>query len=163
MKIKSLLWACFGGLLGVFTSCGTKMPSGELVSIEYTRSGTMAGYEYEGRVETKDDGTIVAQAMRESYCSLYQLVVDKKTLTDLQRIIVEEKMYAYKEHYRPLLEVLDGYMWSFHARFSDGESISSSGSNAAPSGDGLKRLREYFVRLANSPGAVQVEDEEGRP
>ena len=151
MKIKSLLWACFGGLLGVFTSCGTKMPSGELVSIEYTRS------------ETKEDGTVEAQAMRESYGSLYQLVVDKKTLTDLQRIIVEEKMYAYKEHYRPLLEVLDGYMWSFHARLSDGESISSSGSNAAPSGDGLKRLREYFVRLANSPGAVQVEDEEGRP
>ena len=161
MKIRALLWTCLGGLLGLLTSCGTKkMPESELVSIEYTRSGTMAGFEYEGHVDLNDDGTVVARAMRESHGPLYQLVVNKETLADLRKIIEEEKMYAYKERYLPPFEVLDGYMWSFHARFSDDTCISSGGSNASPGGGGLKRLRDYFTQLANNPDAVQVESEE---
>ena len=40
-----------GGLVGVLSCALKKMPDGELVSVEYTRSGTMAGYVYEGHVE----------------------------------------------------------------------------------------------------------------
>ena len=35
-----------GGLVGVLSCALKKMPDGELVSVEYTRSGTMAGYVY---------------------------------------------------------------------------------------------------------------------
>ena len=47
MKRKGGLFMCLvGGLVGVLSCALKKMPDGELVSVEYTRSGTMAGYVY---------------------------------------------------------------------------------------------------------------------
>ena len=142
------------------SSCGIKaqMPDSELTSLTYTRSGMMAGYQYEGRLEKTDSGIIV-KAMRESYGPLYQLTIDTKTLAKFRAIIEEEKMYEYKERYLPPFEVLDGYMWSFYAHFTDDKSISSGGSNAAPGGNGLTRIRDLFIELANDPKAVQIEKE----
>jgi hypothetical protein len=107
----------------------------------------MAGYEYFGRVEKLPNGTFVVIAMKESYGDLYQKKIGKEELEKLKQIIVEEKMMKYKEHYRPVFEVLDGYMWHFEATFSEGARVYSSGSNARPGGDGLKRVREYLTEL----------------
>ena len=114
--MKKFLFCMIGTMMSLLC-CGTKAPEGQLVLLEYTKSGTMAGYEYFGRVEK------------------------------LKQIIVEEKMMKYKEHYRPVFEVLDGYMWHFEATFSEGARVYSSGSNARPGGDGLKRVREYLTEL----------------
>ena len=185
MKTSALLWACLGGLLGLVTFYGVKkmplrasakmpevsgasmsegtlganvnMPKGELVSIEYSRSN-MRGIQYKGSVELNEDGIVVARVMREERGPIYQLVVNKDTLAALRSIIKEEKMYAYRNNYQPPFLVHDGYSWRFSARFSDGQYISSSGSNAKPSGEGLNRVRDYFVQLANNPDAVKVED-----
>lgn len=158
MSKKSMLGACLGGMLGLLTSCGAKaqMPDSELMSVSYTRSGTMAGYEYEGRIETTDSG-IILTAMRENYGPLYQLTIDKEILAKFRTIIEEEKMYEYKSHYEPPVRVYDGYMWSFYATFSDGKSIDSGGSNAGPGGNGIARIRALFTELANDPKAVQLE------
>ena len=64
-----------------------------------------------------------------------------------KQIVLEEKMYGYKESYSPIFKVLDGYSWHLRVRFSDGTSISSGGSNARPEGDGLKRLENYLNQL----------------
>lgn len=85
--------------------------------------------------------------MKESYGDLYQKKIGKEELEKLKQIIVEEKMMKYKEHYRPVFEVLDGYMWHFEATFSEGARVYSSGSNARPGGDGLNRVREYLTEL----------------
>ena len=139
---KGLLLACltagFFGLLG----CAPKksMPTGDLVGVEYTRSGTMAGYEYEGRVQRDSTGAFVLRAMKENYGPLFEKKLTSQDMEKFLQIIKEEKMYLYKESYQPKMEVLDGWGWSFSAYFSDGSRIRSHGSNASPKGSGLGRI-----------------------
>ena len=146
-----------GGLFGVLSCALKKMPEGELVSVEYTRSGTMAGYVYEGHVERDLTGAFVLRAMKENYGPLFEKILDAEVMGKFRQIIEEEKMYKYKESYMPTLEVLDGWGWSFHATFSDGSVISSHGSNASPSDNGLDRIRNYMTELVQD--GVQIETE----
>ena len=146
-----------GGLFGVLSCAMKKMPEGELVSVEYTRSGTMAGYVYEGHVELDSTGAFVLRAMKENYGPLFEKILDAEVMGKFRQIIEEEKMYKYKESYMPTLEVLDGWGWSFHATFSDGSVISSHGSNASPSDNGLDRIRNYMAELVQD--GVQIETE----
>lgn len=152
-----LLMCLVGGLFGVLSCALKKMPEGELVSVEYTRSGTMAGYVYEGHVERDSTGAFVLRAMKENYGPLFEKILDAEVMGKFRQIIEEEKMYKYKESYMPTLEVLDGWGWSFHATFSDGSVISSHGSNASPSDNGLDRIRNYMAELVQD--GVQIETE----
>ena len=77
-----------------------------------------------------------------------------------RQIIEEEKMYKYKESYRPKLEVLDGWGWSFNAKFSDGSSIYSHGSNATPRGDGLARIQGLMHELIEDGVQIELPEEE---
>ncbi len=147
MMSRSVFMCLVGGLLG-FLGCSTKkMPEGDLVSIEYTRSGTMAGYIYEGRLEPDSADGFVLQAMKEEHGPLFEKRIGTEELLHFRRIIVEEKMYTYKDSYQPKFEVLDGYSWHFTARFADGSKIASHGSNASPGGSGLSRIRQYMTEL----------------
>lgn len=128
---------------GIFS----RMPEGELVRMEYSESGSMAGYRYYALAELQEDGTVIVKVQKESYGDIIEKKADAQVLKDIRNIIKEYKMYKYKERYLPPFQVLDGYMWSFHARFSDGETISSHGSNARPRGDGLDTLQEYMKGL----------------
>ena len=82
-----------GGLVGVLSCALKKMPDGELVSVEYTRSGTMAGYVYEGHVERDSTGAFVLRAMKENYGPLFEKKLDVATMRKFRQIIEEEKMY----------------------------------------------------------------------
>ena len=155
--MKKFLFCMIGTMMSLLC-CGTKAPEGQLVLLEYTKSGTMAGYAYFGRVEKMSNGSFVVIAMKKSYGELYQKKIGKEELEKLKQIIVEEKMMKYKEHYRPIFEVLDGYMWHFEATFSDGSRVYSNGSNAQPSGNGLERVREYLTELVTD--ATQTVDPE---
>ena len=146
-----------GGLFGMLSCALKKMPEGELVSVDYTHSGTMAGYVYEGHVERDSTGAFVLRAMKENYGPLFEKKLDPETMMKFRQIIEEEKMYKYNESYRPTLEVLDGWGWSFHATFSDGSVISSYGSNASPDGNGLDRICDYMTELVQD--GVQIETE----
>lgn len=141
-------------------SCGAQVPEGDLLSVEYTESGTMAGYIYEGHVKKNPDGTFVLKAMKENYGPLYQKQISKEAADTIRQIIIEEKMYKYKEHYRPKMQVLDGYGWHFAAKFSDGTSIYSSGSNARPGGNGLGRINGYMRHLIEDADTVAEADED---
>ena len=89
--MKKFLFCMIGTMMSLLC-CGTKAPEGQLVLLEYTKSGTMAGYEYFGRVEKQPNGTFVVIAMKESYGDLYQKKIGKEELEKLKQIIVEEKM-----------------------------------------------------------------------
>ena len=129
-----MLISFISGWLGSVSVEGifSRMPKGELISVEYHVSGTAAGYQYYYLVERQNDGTVK---------------VDAKVLSHIQDIIKSYKMYKYKERYLPYFDVRDGYMWDFYARFSDGESISSGGSNAWPKNDGLGAIRAYVTEV----------------
>ena len=157
MKSKGLFLCLLSGVLGLIGCAPKKMPEGDLIRVEYTRSGTMAGYEFEGRVEQDSAGSFVIRAMKESYGALYEKKVSPEVLQHFRQIIEEEKMYKYKESYRPKLEVLDGWGWSFSAKFSDGSSIYSHGSNASPGGNGLGKIRGYLESLIEE-GGVKIKE-----
>ena len=146
-EVLRLLICMIGGLIGMVSCSTQKMPEGSLVRVEYTRSGTMAGYQYEGRVTQDSNGVFVLRAMKEMYGPLFEKTLDAEAMQRFHQIIEEEKMYKYKEVYRPLMKVLDGKRWSFKMEFSDGTIISSHGENASPSGEGLKRINELMQEL----------------
>lgn len=152
---KGLFFCLIGGLFGMLGCALKKMPEGDLVSVEYSRNGTMARAEFEGRVERDSTGAFVLTAMKEHYGPLFEKKVDAEVMGHFRQIIEDEKMYQYKESYRPMLEVLDGWSWTFRARFSDGSSIYSCGSNARPKGNGLDRICGYMQELVQN--GVQVE------
>ena len=149
------------GMLTAWVSCATKkMPEAQLVGVRYTHSGTMAGYVFEGEMKTEKNGDVVLQAMKESYGAVFESHLTAEQVQHFRQIIEEEKMYAYKERYRPSMEVLDGESWSFSARFADGSSIYTSGANAWPKGNGLGRIHAYMVKLVQD-GVLIKEKEFG--
>ena len=158
MKQRGLFFCLVGSLLGALACTAKKMPEGELVYVEYSRHGTMAQPEYEGRVEQDSTGAFVLIAMKESYGPKFRTQLAAEELQSFRQIIEEEKMYNYKESYRPMMQVLDGWMWEFKAKFSDGTSIYSHGSNASPKGEGLARIRNLMAELAKE--GVQIEESE---
>ncbi|MBP5570968.1 MAG: hypothetical protein J6X46_08160 [Prevotella sp.] len=147
------------GILSLI-GCGAPEPTGELLSVDYTHSGTMAGYIYEGRVKQDSNGNYVLTAMKENYGPLFQKQISKEAMDTFKQIIIEEKMYRYKERYLPRMEVLDGYGWHFAAQFSDGTRIYSYGSNAWPRGNGLGRIQGYLLSLIADADSIVEESEE---
>ena len=141
--------------LGLLGGCSKTMPTGDLVSLEYTRSGTVAGYEYEGHVILDSTGGYIVRSMKENYGPLFEKKVDAETVIRLRDIIEREKMYAYKSSYQPTAEVLDGYSWHFRATFSDGGEIDSHGSNAWPDGGGLGVIHAFLIKFV--AGGTQID------
>jgi hypothetical protein len=56
--MKKYMICMIAAVMGL-TSCGAQVPEGDLLSVEYTESGTMAGYIYEGRMKQNPDGTFM--------------------------------------------------------------------------------------------------------
>lgn len=159
MKRKLLFVCLMSGLFGTISCTFKRMPERVLVSVEYTRTGTMAGYEYEGRAHQDSSGAFVLRAMREPYGPLFEKKLDAAAMQKFRQIIEDEKMYKYKDRYEPMMRVYDGTMWDFTARFSDGSVIRSHGSNASPKGDGLQRICDYMQELVGDSVAKPVESE----
>ena len=155
MKKCGFMAIILGGLFSMLSCVSKKMPEGELISIEVTQSGTMAGYEYEGRVKQDPTGAFVLRAMKESYGPLFEKKLDAETMKKFRQIIEENNMYKYKESYRPKFEVLDGWSWMFTARFSDGSKIYSHGFNAGPRDNGLGKIRGLMDELIQD--GIQIE------
>ena len=131
---RGLLFCLVGGLFSVLGCAMKKMPEGELVRVEFSRHGTMARAEFEGCVEQDSTGAFVLRAMKETYGPLFEKRLDAETM--------------------------DGWGWSFSARFSDGSVISSHGENARPRDDGLKRIRSYMQELVQDGVQIEFLEEE---
>ena len=136
------------------------MPEGELVRVEFSRDVSAERPQFEGRVEQDSTGTFVLRAMKENGGPLYEKKLDAEVMQRFRQIIEEEKMYKYKERYRPMAQVFDGWSWSFSADFSNGSSISSHGSNASPKGDGLRRIWDYMQELVQDGVQIEFFEEE---
>ena len=157
---RGLFFCLIGGLFSFLGCAMKKMPEGELVSVEFSRHGTMARPVFKGSVIQDSTGTFLLTAMKESYGPLFEKTVDTEVMKHFRQIIEEEKMYKYKESYTPILKVLDGWHWSFRARFSDGSSIYSHGFNAGPRDNGLVRIRGYMQELVQNGVQVEFLEEE---
>lgn len=156
MKRKGLFFCLIGSLFGILGCSVKKMPEGELLRVKYSRHAARAGVEYEGLVERDSTGTYILKAMQTPYGSLFEKQLNATEVQQFRQIIQEEKMYQYKEIYTPMMRVLDGYSWSFSAKFSDGSILSTHGENASPRGDGIARIRSLMMELAKE--GIQIEN-----
>ena len=115
------------------------MPEGQLTYVTYSFQG-MAMEMVRNMELQRVDGK--AQLSFDFWQDKRQYAVDDSLLTAARKIIEEEEMYNYDTSYSPNFDgrILDGYSWSFDAKFEGGERISSHGRNAEPSGNGLQRM-----------------------
>ena len=125
-----------------------------LLSLDYTKKGTMRGYDFEIHVKTEENGDITLWGMKQNRDSIFTRTMTQDELEALRKIVIEEKMYKYKDHYQPPYEVFDGWSWSFNVNFSGRHnSFSSGGYMQRPEGNGLDRVKEYLVSLLSDDKA----------
>jgi len=155
--MKKCLVLMIGALLSLL-SCSMKGPEGDLVSLEFVSNGTRFGTEFEGHVVAGSNGTFTLTAMKMNYGPLFRKKIGKEEMATFKKIILDEKMYKYKEHYRPLFQVKDGHSWRFSAKFSDGSTIHSTGENSKPGGNGLSKIQDYLSDLiADATEEIEIE------
>lgn len=70
--------------------------------------------------------------------------VPMQFITQIWPIVSEEKMYSYQRDYQSEFQVFDGRSWNIYISFFDThKSVYSSGYEAWPDGDGLKRIEQW--------------------
>ncbi len=154
--------------LSVLLSCTStassarRMPEAQLVSVSYSDRGMMAYPNFDYRMQREADGSVWCLAFSHESCAYEKYSVDSSRLDSACCIIRDHKMYAYKDRYSPMLEVLDGNSWGFSAAFADGSYLSSSGNNAEPNNGGLSALRQFFGRAVAGGQFLYRTDEDGR-
>ena len=158
--MKKCLVLMIGALLSLL-SCSMKGPEGDLVSLEFVSNGTRFGTEFEGHVVAGSNGTFTLTAMKMNYGPLFRKKIGKEEMATFKKIILDEKMYKYKEHYRPLFQVKDGHSWRFSAKFSDGSTIHSTGENSKPGGNGLSKIQDYLSDLI-ADATIEVDNEDDK-
>ena len=158
--MKKCLVLMIGALLSLL-SCSMKGPEGDLVSLEFVSNGTRFGTEFEGHVVAGSNGTFTLTAMKMNYGPLFRKKIGKEEMATFKKIILDEKMYKYKEHYRPLFQVKDGHSWRFSAKFSDGSTIHSTGENSKPGGNGLSKIQGYLYDLI-ADATIEVDNEDDK-
>ena len=158
--MKKCLVLMIGALLSLL-SCSMKGPEGDLVSLEFVSNGTRFGTEFEGHVVAGSNGTFTLTAMKMNYGPLFRKKIGKEEMATFKKIILDEKMYKYKEHYRPLFQVKDGHSWRFSAKFPDGSTIHSTGENSKPGGNGLSKIQGYLYDLI-ADATIEVDNEDDK-
>lgn len=126
-----------------------KMPEGRLLGVSYFYQGMMM--EEFGSFGLHRDAVGKTAELSFRHFSNEESHEVSDTLFDAaRRIIEEEKMYEYAPSYQLKMKerILDGYSWSFSAKFEGNENISSGGSNVSPNGKGLDKIRNLLYDAA---------------
>ena len=127
----------------------SKMPEGRLLGVSYFYQGMMM--EEFGSFDLHRDAVGKTAELSFRHFSNEESHEVSDTLFDAaRRIIEEEKMYEYAPSYQLKMKerILDGYSWSFSAKFEGNENISSGGSNVSPNGKGLDKIRNLLYDAA---------------
>lgn len=141
-RIKQLLIISF---MAFFSSCSAESPAPKVIALHFQETSSNEIPDIWFDFKTEEDGTCtLVNGTGRFPNEALRAKVPAEVADSLTKIVKEEKMRKYDEHYRLPFLVLDGWQWSLHIRFEDSPSVSSSGHMERPSGDGLKRLEEYF-------------------
>ena len=128
----------------------TSTPNCGLDMVEYSWQGMMMIPVANVRVERKNGKVIMAMSGTVGDEKEQAIADGEEILKQALEIIEQEKMLDYALSYSldPSMRVLDGSSWSFAARLADGRHVSSRGSNAEPSGNGLSRMQKLLFGRA---------------
>lgn len=90
------------------------------------------GFKYEVEL-TKEGRTHFV--FNKEYPDEVEFTIDDCSVFDsLQQIVLKYKMYNYKGHYEPEMQVLDGESWSLYVKYASRQTISAGGYMAGPDG-----------------------------
>lgn len=91
-----------------------------------------SGYAYQ--VELTEEGK-VHFLFDEGYPDEKELTIDDRSVFDsLNAIILKHKVYKYEGRYMPKYDVLDGTSWGLYVVYASGNTLSTGGYMAGPSG-----------------------------
>ena len=116
-----------------------------LMRFHFDEHGTMAQPNFEYALDRDSSGRVslyVFKLFDDSWGDT--LPVGREVIDHVQQTISDNKLHRYKESYRPRMQVLDGYMWSYEAVYDDGTRLHSHGSNARPNDDTLPTIAAYL-------------------
>lgn len=111
----------------------------------YREDGTVAYplHYYKLEKDYSNDCYIFTNASNCRYDEARSAQVPNAFADEIRQIVKEESMFDYAPDYQPEYEVLDGRSWRINMRFEGTKStISSSGREAYPAGEGLRRIEQ---------------------
>lgn len=139
---------------------GKPAPTGQLVSFHYVEHGMMAQPNFEYTLKHDDKNKVTLCVYRpwtdEGWGETIKVSVD--VVAHVEKLIKENNLQNYKDHYSPKMQVLDGYHWFYEAEFDDETSLSSGGSNARPGDNTLKVIAEYLDSCYASVKGIKLND-----
>lgn len=120
-------------------------PTGRLVGFHYVEHGTMAQPNFEYMLR-RDSGKVSLYVFRPWIDEGWgdTVVVADDVIDHVEKLIKDNNLQNYQDHYSPNMQVLDGYSWSYQAEFDDDVTLSSGGSNAGPGDGTLKTIGNYL-------------------
>ena len=135
------------------------VPTGKLVSFHYAEYGTMPqpNFEYTLKSDTKGKVKLcVFKLWDEKWGDTIK--VDAGVLEHVEKLIKDNNLQNYLDHYRPEFEVLDGYGWGYEAEFDDESILHSGGSNARPGDNTLEVIAEYLDSCYASVKGIKLKN-----
>ncbi len=131
MKLMIIL-----GLISALFGCSSsEKPENNDTIVHFSLSegggmNRLQGFNY--TVDQNADGT-VSLCFNEGFPDERKMTIDDRAVFDgLQQVVMKYKMYRYRDHYRPMMDVTDGMSWDLYVRYASGKSISSGGYMAGP-------------------------------
>ena len=115
-------------------------PEVKLVRYDYVRYGMMSHPEAVYRVYLQPDGKAMLQHNFTQERDEVEIPIPVSVLDSIKSLMWKHKMYNYKSQYTSLWRVLDGYRWSYAAKFEDQTEFTSSGDNSYPEDDGFREI-----------------------
>ena len=132
--------------------------TGKLVSFHYAEYGTMAQPNFEYTLK-RDGGAVTLCVFRLWDEGWGQTVkVNATVLEHVDKLIKDNNLQNYLDHYRPEYQVLDGYGWGYEAEFDDDTMLHSSGSNARPGDNTLSVIAQYLDSCYAQVTGVKLPD-----
>ena len=162
MNTKSLFificfMLCLTGCNNIFSG-NREAPTGNLVSCLISEYGTAMYPMYYYKVEKNQEGEILLYNISFDGDTTVHYV-DNSVIDDIEKIIIDNQMYDYKESYKPHMKILDGYLWSFEAKYDDKTKLYSHGNNTYPrNSKGLHVLKDLLSNVYK-----EVADTTGMP
>lgn len=119
-------------LLFFFVGCASRqpLPDARIQSFYYVKQGTRSIPDMVRSVSLMSDGRCLARMA--DYEHVDSTVCGAEVMDRIYDCLKRGKIQSYKERYRSLVRVYDGYSWSVNVKFENGESISSGGYMAYP-------------------------------
>lgn len=120
-----------------------KAPTGNLIEFSYTEHNASMYPKAYYTIGTDASGNPVMTHVTQ-FGDTVNIPVKQDVMDKVKKILDDHKAYKFNTSYTTKLRILDGTTWSFSARYSTGESISSGGYMAWPKGNPFKEIKQLL-------------------